>query len=54
MMTKQNKINWKVTCSAIAGIVILDGIALIMGHNGVLLTGAVAVIAGLAGYKIKN
>ena len=52
-MEKQ-KINWKVTCTAIAGIVVLDGIALVMGHNGVLLTGAIAIIAGLAGYKIKN
>lgn len=50
----KNKINWKVTCSAILGIVILDGIALIMGHDGLLLTGAIAIIAGLAGYKIKN
>ncbi len=54
MMTKQNRINWKVTCSAIAGIVILDGIALCMGHNGVLFTTSCVIIAGLAGYKIKN
>ena len=38
----------------IAGIVILDGIALFQGHDGILLTGAVAVIAGLARYKLKN
>ena len=38
--------------TAIAGIVILMIIALMNGINGVLLSGAIAVIAGLGGFKV--
>lgn len=38
---------------AITGIVILESIALLKGINGVLLTGVIALIAGLAGYEIR-
>lgn len=38
---------------AIVGIVILDGIALWLGHNGFLLATAIGVIAGIAGYEIR-
>lgn len=37
---------------AIIGITILMSIALVMGHDGLLLTSAIAVIAGLGGYQI--
>ena len=36
----------------IAGIVILEGIALAQGINGVLLTMVIGTIAGIAGYQL--
>ena len=37
--------------SAIAGITILEGIALATGTDGTTLSAAIAVIAALAGYR---
>ena len=39
---------------AIVGIVWLETVALMMGHNGLLLTGVIAIIAGLGGYEVKE
>jgi len=49
-MTKKEKVNWRIVSAAIAGIVVLEGIALAMGFNGTILTIALAAIAGLAGW----
>lgn len=38
---------------AIAAIALLEGIALIVGVDGAAFGVAIAIIAGLAGYKIK-
>lgn len=38
---------------AIAGIVVLEAIAIYQGINGILLTGVIAVIAGISGYEIR-
>jgi len=38
--------------AGIAGVVILEGIALCSGVDGTLLAGATAVVAGLAGYFV--
>lgn len=38
--------------SAIFGIVLIESVALFLGVNGVLLSVAVAGIAGIAGYEI--
>jgi len=38
---------------AIAGIVVLEVIALIQGINGVILAGVIGVISGIAGYGIR-
>jgi hypothetical protein len=43
-----------VTCLAILTIGALEIVALIKGIDGLLLTGAIAVLAGIAGYKIPN
>ena len=53
------KPNTKIVIAAIVGIVILESIALLNGINGVLLTGVIAVLAGLAGlispqWKLKR
>jgi hypothetical protein len=39
---------------AIAGIVILDSIALMNGINGTMFTLSMIAIAGLGGYEIKD
>ena len=39
---------------AIVGIVIIEIVALLKGHNGTLMTMSVAIIAGLAGWRIPN
>ena len=39
--------------AAIAGIVILEIVALSNGINGVLLGGGMAIIGGLGGYEVK-
>lgn len=41
------------TIVAILAIVFLEAIALIVGINGAAFGIAIAIIAGLAGYKIK-
>ena len=38
---------------AIAGIVVLEAIALWQGINGVILAAAIGIIAGIAGYEIR-
>jgi len=38
--------------SAIAGIIILDAMALTKGIDGILYSSSIALIAGLAGYTI--
>ena len=44
------KDNKQVVIAAIIGIVLLEALALSKGVNGVLLTAAIGVIAGLAGW----
>jgi hypothetical protein len=39
-------------CAAIIGIVILESIAMIMGHNGTLLRLALIAVAGLGGWSL--
>lgn len=43
-----------ITIAAIIAIAALEGIALLMGVNGILLTGVVAVLAGLGGLAIPT
>jgi len=46
--------NKLISITAIVGIVILEAIALFKGVNGVMLSTALAIIGGIAGYTIKN
>ena len=39
---------------AITGIVVLEGIALLCGVNGMLYTLAIVAISGLGGYEIRD
>ena len=50
MMNKQAL----VPCVAIAGIALVECVALFMGMNGALLTLSVAAIAGLAGLTLPQ
>ena len=51
---KKQITNYKIILGAIAGIVVLEAIALFNGINGVLLTTVIAVIAGLAGWTLPT
>lgn len=46
--------DWKTRVAAIAGITALDGWALHLGHNGVLLATSMAAIGGIAGWSVRN
>ncbi len=43
----------RVTCVAIVGIAAVECVALLTGHNGVVLALVVAALAGLGGYEIR-
>lgn len=43
-----------ITLTAIVAIVALEMVALCKGINGVLLGGAITIIAGLGGYQVHN
>ena len=42
------------TIVAILAVTALMMAALFMGHDGTLLVGAIAIVAGLGGYQIRN
>jgi len=42
------------TIVAILAVVCLLMTALMMGHNGAILAGGLALVAGLGGYQLKN
>ena len=46
---EKNKIDWRVAIASIAGLVMLESIALLTGHNGILLRLILMAIAGLGG-----
>lgn len=41
--------DYRIAIAAIAGVVIMECVALIMGVNGVLLAGAVGTVSGVGG-----
>ncbi len=50
----KNQIRGWVVIIAILGLSVIEVVALLKGINGQLMALIVAVIAGLAGYNIKN
>lgn len=40
--------------AAVAGIVVLETIAMLTGHNGTLLRIALVAVAGLGGFSLAN
>ena len=62
MMTKKKqepqpiktKIDWQVAICAIICITSLEAWALYLGHDGLILSATLAIIAGIAGYKLRK
>lgn len=42
------------TLAAIAGVVVLESVALLTGHDGQLLMLSLAIISGLGGYSLAR
>ena len=38
---------------AIAGIIIVEITALLLGHNGVILAGVISILAYVAGFEVR-
>ena len=52
-MPIMNKVTPLVQETAICGITAIILLALFLGHDGAILVGGIATIAGIAGYSIK-
>lgn len=50
----KEKIDWRIAITAIICLTVLEVYAMFQGINGTLFAGIVAVIAGLAGYKLRK
>ena len=48
------KYKWSVSVTALICITLLAGLALYKGINGLLLTGVIGVLAGIAGFKLQK
>ena len=53
-MAVKKKVDWRIIIAAMVAITILECVALLNGVNGTILTMAVAVIAGLAGFLMPS
>lgn len=52
-MIKKN-IDWRIVCTGIIALVILEAVALFLGYNGALLSIVIAVIGLAIGVTIEN
>jgi len=52
MMAKNNGIDWRIMVAGIAGIVVVESIALFMGVDGIVLTAVVGALALAIGVVI--
>lgn len=46
----KQKIDWKIVCMGLICITVLEIYAISKGINGILLTGVIAIIAGVTGF----
>ena len=53
-MTKKNKIDWKIVCTGLICLTLLEIYALSVGFNGTLLKIVLIVIAGVIGITIPK
>ena len=54
MAKKKEKVDWKIVCTGLICITLLEGFAIANGHNGTLLKLVLVVLAGAAGAVIPN
>ena len=54
MTTPKKKVDWKIACTALVCIAVLEVYALSKGINGVLLTALIGIMAGIAGLMIPT
>lgn len=53
-MTNKKKVDWKVLCTGLVCITVIELYALSIGINGMLLTTMVALIAAIVGINIPR
>lgn len=53
-MKKRKKVDWRIVIAAITSLTLLEGLAILNGIDGVLLTAVIAIIAGLAGWSLPQ
>ena len=53
-MDKKKSIDWRIVCTGLACITILEGIALSQGVNGIVLSITIAIIAAAIGVAIPT
>ena len=53
-MKTKKQAKWIVATSAIAGLVVIEVVALSQGIDGTLMMFVAAAIAGIAGYKVQK
>lgn len=51
---KKEKVDWRIVCTGIAGIVVLECVALGMGFNGTILKTVLVILALAIGITIPN
>ena len=54
MRKRLKHIDWRITITAIICLTVLECIALMNHIDGALFLGIAVIIAGLAGYEVKN
>lgn len=53
-MTEKKPIDWRIIIGAIAGLTIIEVVAIIKGQNGLMLSIIVGAICGLAGWTLPQ
>ena len=53
-MTHKKKVDWRIVCTGILGLVVLESIALMNGINGTMFSIIIAIIATAVGITIPT
>jgi len=54
MTTKKKTMDWRIVCTGIAGLVVLEIVALLNGINGTMFNIVIAIIAGTVGVTLPT
>ncbi len=52
MTTKKPQVDWRIVCTGILALVILEAVALFLGYNGTILSIVIAIIGCVIGVTI--